>query len=71
MKMIPVDSTAIQSVGYDENARVLYVEFDSRKVYKYFDVDASVYGELRSAASVGKYFEREIRKKGYRFEEVR
>lgn len=60
--MARVDSTSIHSVGYDEAARVLYVEFVGREAaYVYFGVEPRVHRELLAAESKGGYFNRRIR----------
>ena len=50
----------IRSVGYDAESSVLEIEFTSGKVYRYEDVPETVYTELTSAGSKGRYFEEQI-----------
>lgn len=53
----PVESSLIQSVGYDLASSVLEIEFaESHRVYQYFDVPLSIYSELMAADSKGSYF---------------
>lgn len=61
-----VSSSAIVSVGYDADAMLLELEFESRRVYQYFDLPSPVYDEFRAAASLGGYFNTKIRDH-YRF----
>ncbi len=49
-----VSSSTIVSVGYDELALILEIEFKSG-VYQYFEVPKSVYLALMSASSLGTY----------------
>lgn len=56
IKREKVDSSNLESVGYDENSKVLEVEFKSGKVYRYLDVPKFKYVELVNANSKGKYF---------------
>ena len=56
MQRVPVSSSNIASVGYDDNTHTLEVEFHSGHVYQYFDVPKDVYDGLLTAGSVGKYF---------------
>ncbi len=56
-----VNSSAISSVGYDEGASVLEVEFQSGAVYDYFDVPPKVYKDLLKASSKGSFVSRRIR----------
>jgi alpha-mannosidase len=55
-KRTRVKSSVIASVGYDARQRRLEVEFHNGRVYAYFEVPASVYEDLVTAESVGKFF---------------
>lgn len=66
----PVASTSIKSVGYDDEADALEIEFHSGGVYQYFDVPERVYTELLEADSRGRYFHEEIRGQ-YAFRQLR
>jgi KTSC domain len=60
--MVPVESTSIQLVGYDEDARELYVQFRLRgRTYVYFDVPPEAYAALLEAPSKGRYLNFEIK----------
>ena len=60
--MIPVKSTSIELVGYDEDARELYVRFLNRgRTYVYFDVPSEAYAALLEAPSKGRYLNFEIK----------
>jgi len=61
-----VSSSAIRSVGYDQEQRVLEIEFTSGAVYQYSDVPAEVYRGLMAAESHGRYFNQAVRNAGYR-----
>lgn len=63
----PVRSSALRSVGYDQEQRVLEIQFTNGAVYQYFDVPAEVYSGLMAAESHGWYFNRHIRNAGYRY----
>lgn len=56
-----VESSNLRSVGYDSNTSTLEVEFTSGAIWQYFDVLESSYYEMKSASSVGKYFNANIR----------
>jgi len=56
-------STALRSVGYDAVARVLEVELQSGRIYRYFYVPLSVYDALMSAPSKGRYFDDNVQGK--------
>lgn len=53
--MIPVDSSVIAAVGYDDGARRLRLEYRSGRTYDYLDVPPEVYEELMSGGSMGEY----------------
>ena len=53
MRMIPVASSNLSSVGYENNT--LYVSFHNGSLYAYFGVPESVYRGLLSAPSHGHY----------------
>ena len=56
-----VASSVIASLGYDGGKKVLEVEFRTGRVYRYFGVPERVYRELRTAPSIGSYFNRQIK----------
>ena len=61
MRVVTVESTTLAAVGYDEDLKLLQLEFCSRAVYLYFSVPAAVYRALLGAPSKGGYFNRTIR----------
>jgi hypothetical protein len=61
MRVATVESTTLATVGYDENVKLLQLEFCSRAVYLYFGVPAAVYEALLGAPSKGRYFNGTIR----------
>jgi hypothetical protein len=69
MEMIPVSSSNIAGVGYDEDSQTLQIEFNNGTSYQYFDVPEQVFTELRDAGSVGAYLASNI-KGVYRFSKV-
>ena len=53
--MPPVSSSNVAAVDYDEERRVLVVQYNSGGVYEYFpDVPREVYEGVLNAESVGK-----------------
>lgn len=67
MNMIPVSSSNLSPVGYENG--ILYIRFHGGALYCYYDVPEIVYQELMSAASHGKYFAANIRKV-YRYQRL-
>lgn len=62
MNREPTASASIASLGYDADAEILEVEFrENGHVYQYFRVPESVYGQLMTADSMGRFFNKYIR----------
>ena len=61
MNLIPVESTTLAAVGYDEARELLRLEFRSQAIYQYQGVPATVYHALLHAPSKGSYFNQAIR----------
>jgi hypothetical protein len=59
MTMIPVSSSNLSAVGYENG--ILYIRFHGGSLYCYYDVPEYVYQELMSAPSHGNYFAAHIR----------
>ena len=56
-----VDSSTLQSVGYNEEYQTLEVEFRNGAVYQYYNCPKLMYDELMSAPSKGQFFNSQIR----------
>lgn len=61
MMRLPVSSSRIKAVGYDKLTGKLEVEFPQGGVFVYYEVPHSVYVELLTATSIGRYFNTRIR----------
>lgn len=70
MKRVPVSSSNLSSVGYNESKQILEIEFNGGRVYQYFNVPKRIHQELMNAASHGKYFHRNI-EDNYRYDQVK
>ena len=67
---IQVESSNIDSVGYDSEEKFLYVRFrGSGSLYRYANVEPEVVDRLIGARSIGKEFHRTI-KNGYAYTKV-
>ena len=69
MEMTSVDSSSLESIGYDEDSETLQVEFKNGGMYQYFDVPEDVFVGLRDAESIGQYLVTTI-KGSYRYSKV-
>jgi hypothetical protein len=63
IKRTQVESTALAAIGYSKRLRALEIEFRNGAVYRYLEVDPSVYRELMSASSKARYYDEHIRRK--------
>jgi hypothetical protein len=70
LKRIPVESTALASVGYSKRLRALEIEFRNGAVYRYLGVEPGVYDALLKAPSKARFYDQNIRHK-YRSVHVR
>jgi hypothetical protein len=61
MKREKVKSTALKSVGYDPDERLLETELITDRIYLYKEVPETVYTNLRKAKSLGKYYNKYIK----------
>lgn len=62
-------SRSVASIGYDEDAMTLDIEFRNGSLYRYFDVPEAVYLGLLRASSIGRYVNAKIRDR-YRYVEL-
>lgn len=69
MNMEHVESSNIETIGYDEDSSTLQVEFKNGGMYQYFDVPENIFEGLRDADSVGGYLASVI-KGTYRYSKV-
>jgi len=61
MNRIPVSSTNVAAVGYDQSTMTLEVEFLNGSEYQYFDVPPAIYQGLIGAESIGSYLAQSIK----------
>lgn len=64
MDRVPVSSSNLKSVGYDEISQILEIEFHSEgRIYQYSSVPKYRHEGLMNASSKGSYFHAYIRDK--------
>ena len=68
-EMCPVSSSNIEAVGYDADNQIVYVQFLNGTMYAYKGVNENEFENLRTAASVGSYLNRNY-KNIYPYEKV-
>lgn len=61
MERKKVESSNLESIGYDPASRVLEVEFKGGSVYRYRECTADQFRGLQDAVSKGSYFSKNIR----------
>ena len=69
MDRLPVQSSNLSTVGYDEASMTLEIEFLKGGIYQYYNVPQSEYANLMNAESKGTYFTHNIRGK-YPYQKV-
>lgn len=70
LKHLPVESTALATVGYSRRLHVLEIEFRNGAIYRYLEVAPDVYEALINARSKARFYDQNIRHK-YRSLHVR
>jgi|SRR5438067_2759819 len=70
IKRVPVESTALATVGYSKRLRALEIEFRNGAIYRYLEVAPNVYDALLQARSKARFYDKNIRRK-YRSLHVR
>ncbi|MDD2200117.1 MAG: KTSC domain-containing protein [Candidatus Paceibacterota bacterium] len=68
-EMIPVSSSNIESIGYDEQNGQVYVRFLNGSLYVYKGVPLHEFKNLRDAPSLGSYLHRNY-KNVYPYERI-
>lgn len=68
-EMIPVSSSNIESIGYDEQNEQVYVRFLNGSLYVYKSVPLHEFENLRDAPSLGSYLHRNY-KNVYPYERI-
>ncbi|HKG02322.1 MAG TPA: KTSC domain-containing protein [Conexibacter sp.] len=61
MHRLSVESSAIESVGYDARTRTLEVEYASGRVYRYLGVPPRVHQTLMRTESHGAFVNRRVK----------
>ncbi|MGN6276315.1 MAG: KTSC domain-containing protein [Solirubrobacterales bacterium] len=59
MRRVPVESSVIAEIGYEDE--IMEVRFDNGGLYRYFNVPPQVCLDLLKADSKGRFFNDEIR----------
>lgn len=70
MEYVPVSSSAIAAIGYDEGQAILGVKLVAGAEYHYYGVPRDVYDGCITATSVGQYYNSYVKAGGYSFEKV-
>lgn len=68
-EMLPVSSSNIESIGYDQENQEVYILFINRSTYVYKGVPQHEYENLRDAPSLGSYLHRNY-KNVYPYERI-
>ena len=63
VKMFAVESSNLESVGYNEPMMELFIKFQGGSTYKYKRVPRSIFAGIRNTESPGKFLNSKIRGK--------
>lgn len=63
MKIVKVDSSVVNGYFYNEETKVLLVEYNNKSVYLYQDVPPSIVKKVFSAESIGKALRKHVLEK--------
>ena len=66
MERVPVQSSNVAEVGYDQDALVMEVLFHNGSVYQYVDVPQMLFQEMLQSDSIGGFLNEHI-KGSYRY----
>ena len=69
IEMIPVVSSNIESIGYNEGTQILRVKFLNGAIYEYKNIPLIEFEQLKNTSSVGSYLNRNIAR-NYPYEKV-
>ena len=61
MEYIPVDSSMIKAITYNEQNKTLFVQFKNESVYAYSDVENTTVEQFLKAESKGKFFNANVK----------
>jgi len=61
VRLIPVHSSGVRAVGYEEEREVLYIQFIDGDLYEYYKVPASEVIDLFQAESIGWFVNKRIK----------
>lgn len=68
MELIPVISTSIKSIGWEDDQ--LHVEYPNGTIYQYGNVPLATFQQLRISQSVGKTLRSEVVNKGNPYKKI-
>lgn len=69
MQRLPVESSDIVSIGYDDKDRLLEIEFHGGRIYQYREVEPETYHHFMRAESYGLFFNASINGR-YRYKRI-
>ena len=60
MKLIPVDSSGVRAVGYEEERKILYIRFVDGDIYEHYEVPVGEVVDLLQSKSIGRFVNKRI-----------
>ena len=64
MKLIPVDSSGVRAVGYEEERKILHIRFIDGDIYQYDGGQVGEVVDLLQSKSIGQFVNSELNLRG-------
>jgi hypothetical protein len=61
MEMTPVESSNVESVGYDADSEELHVQFKGGGLYRYEGVPQETHTDMMGSDSIGKFIDQSVK----------
>jgi len=61
MKLIPVDSSGVRAVGYEEERKILHIRFIDGDIYQYYGGPVGEVVDLLQSKSIGRFVNKRIK----------
>lgn len=56
MQYMPIKSSSIKAIGYDEETKMMDIVFNSGAIYRYMNIEKQLLFSFLKAPSVGKFY---------------
>lgn len=70
MTRTPVNSSTIESIGYDPATQTLEVDFKGSGIYEYFGISPELHKDLMESSSKGTFLHFNVIRKKFEFKKI-